>query len=184
MSDVTLGKLIDGEAERDAIHMCVAPVISGCNYAPLKPGELIYIGENGLAVSAVETPRLAIGIVDPFLQAPVEENQKFWMILFQKTVTGIRHHWNHPSFPERPEADCVALAKKMVEGIALANDMSYEKLMEYADLFVSTGVVSDHMNADGRLIDETGHDRLDDFWKCYKAIRGVAGSGEFITCCY
>lgn len=102
------------------------------------------------------------------------------MVLFQKTITGIRHHWTHPAFQE-PAGDSPSLAacKKAIAKIAVDNDMSYEKLMGYADLYLATKTISDHMNATEDL-----GGRLDEFWKCYEIIRGVAGSGEFIVCCY
>lgn len=91
MSDVKLGQLIDGEAERDAIHIACAPVVAATN---LPPGAHVGI----LADGTVGTSDRPVGIVDPFLTEHVFAGQKFWLVLYQNTVTGMRHHWAHPSF--------------------------------------------------------------------------------------
>lgn len=93
MSDVKLGQIIQGSADRDAIHIAIAPVTSD---EFVVPGEHVGI-ENGKASSKVEP----IGIVDPFLKSRVEPGQRFYLCLYQQTVTGMKHLWSHPSFPEQ-----------------------------------------------------------------------------------
>lgn len=91
MSDVKLGQLIDGEAARDCLHIAVAPVVA-CE--ELMPGEHVGIQADG----RVGKSGYCIGIVDPFLRCSVPEGGKFWLFLYQNTVTGMRHQWAHPSF--------------------------------------------------------------------------------------
>lgn len=92
MSDTTVGQLVNEGAERDAIHVAIAPVIAG---ERLSPGQHIgVVNEQALAGAP------HIGIVDPFLAAPVFKGERFYLFLYPKTVTAMRHHWAHPAFGE------------------------------------------------------------------------------------
>ena len=95
MSETILGKLIEGEASRDAIHVACAPVIAAHALAPGAHVGLLSDGRAGAGVAL-------IGIVDPFLNQKVMEGERFWLCLYQKTVTGMRHEWQHPSFSAEP----------------------------------------------------------------------------------
>lgn len=97
MSDTKLGKLIEGAANRDAIHIAIAPMIANHD---LNPGEHVGIMADGTA--GVEIGKPAIGIVDPFLTNRVMKGERFFLCLYQQTVTGMRHHWSHPSFADEP----------------------------------------------------------------------------------
>lgn len=89
-----LGALLkEGEGQRDAVHVAIAPVIAAHQ---LQPGQRIGLLDDGLA--AEENLAEAIGIVDPFLQFPVEAGEKFYLLLFPNTVTSLRHVWTHPAF--------------------------------------------------------------------------------------
>lgn len=88
----TLGTIIT-EGGRDAIHLAVEPVIAG---EQLRPGEHIGIID-GKAYSVVEKH---LGIVDPFLGKSVLPGEKFWLIVYPRQITSLRHVWEHPDFPE------------------------------------------------------------------------------------
>ncbi|HYF50513.1 MAG TPA: hypothetical protein VEJ63_13970 [Planctomycetota bacterium] len=89
------GQLItDGERRRDAIHIAVAPVAASSR---LSPGQHVGLIREG-NVELVGPSKRNIGIVDPFLSAPVEEGQRFWLFLYPGTITGLRHVWTHPEF--------------------------------------------------------------------------------------
>lgn len=90
-----LGQLItDGDRRRDAIHIAVAPVTAAGH---LTPGQHVGLIREG-NVELVGACERNIGIVDPFLPAPVEEGQRFWLFLYPGTITGLRHIWTHPEF--------------------------------------------------------------------------------------
>lgn len=93
MSETKLGQLIDGTARRDAVHVAIAPVQAA---ERMTPGQRCGVRFDGCAWTRAKI----IGIVDPFLTEPVEEGQWFYLCLFPGTVTGMRHHWSHPSFEE------------------------------------------------------------------------------------
>jgi hypothetical protein len=98
MSETTmelLGKLIPEGAGRDAIHIAVAPVVA---VERLAPGQHIGLLDDGKAGSSV-TP---IGIVDPYLPSPVYPGDRFFLWLYPRTITSLRHEWTHPAFSRTP----------------------------------------------------------------------------------
>jgi len=99
MSVPAVGRLIEGEAYRDALHIAVAPVEAG-EY--LEPGERVYIGAGGVALVQARDGFVArtppVGVVDPFLATAVYTGQRFWLFLFPATITSLRHVWTHPAF--------------------------------------------------------------------------------------
>mgnify|MGYP000706412672 CR=1 FL=1 len=94
--DVKLGALIEGEQQRDAIHIAVAPVIAA---ERLFAGQAIGLVSNDMRTVSSKTEQ-PIGIVDPFLRGPVQQGQQFWMFLYPQTITSLRHDWTHPAFVE------------------------------------------------------------------------------------
>lgn len=88
----TLGTIIT-EGGRDAIHLAVEPV---------EAGEKLYAGQDigikdGKAFHWGHCSK-SLGIVDPFLKEPVNLGQKFWLIVYPRQITSLRHVWEHPDF--------------------------------------------------------------------------------------
>jgi hypothetical protein len=90
-----LGQTPDAEARRDAVHVAVAPVVAG---QTLLPGVTVGLDVDGEAVRSADP----IGIVDPFRTDAVEPGERFWLLLFPNTITGLRHSWTHPAFAAKP----------------------------------------------------------------------------------
>lgn len=94
----TLGTIIDARAGRDAIHLAVEPATAG---ERLLPGQHIGL-MNGKAHAATGGARdwavKKLGIVDPFLAEPVEKGQKFWLVVYPRQISSLRHVWTHPDF--------------------------------------------------------------------------------------
>ena len=130
MSDIKLGELVTEEVERDAIHIALVPVRATETLRPgqhigLQPGSELFVGKGF---------KPHIGIVDPFLKKSVKKDDIFYMCLYQNTVTGMRHHWLHPSFSEAPKVIEVAkvkteeeLLKEEFKDIAEKADQSYNR---------------------------------------------------------
>lgn len=105
MTDIVLGKLIDSPQERDAIHVAVVPLIAGEDLYCGTRFKLAF-GTTDVALKGNYNEKEAIGVVDPFLsdRIIIRKGQQFWGLLFPGTVTGMRHHWRHPSFENIPVA--------------------------------------------------------------------------------
>lgn len=97
MQDVPrLGKLLDEhERRRDAIHIAIAPVTAA---ERLSPGQHVGLVRDGIEFVGTVAEEDQLGIVDPFLTEPIEEGQRFWMFLYQESITSLRHYWAHPQF--------------------------------------------------------------------------------------
>lgn len=88
---------LDANANRDATHVAVVPVIAG---EALSAADHVGVRRiNGVFIALKHGPHHC-GIVDPFLSRPVMPNERFWLFLFPRTTTGMRHHWSHPDFDE------------------------------------------------------------------------------------
>ena len=90
----TLGTIIGPDEKRDAIHLAVEPVVAG---QPLGPGMNVRLHE-GLAMFAA-SPDEGVGIVDPFLTESVKAGQCFWLVVYPRQISSLRHVWEHPDFP-------------------------------------------------------------------------------------
>lgn len=139
MSDTPIGKLADETSQRDAIHIAIAPVTAG---------EKLYPGDDvGFRAGDCETAWRTgvikpIGIVDPFLKLNVRLGQRFFIFLYPNTVTGMRHHWEHPAFTEaaKPvDAPFVPAgvhpherdeAERWLRDFAAVIDITYEQLIQ------------------------------------------------------
>lgn len=75
-----VGKLVEGDPGRDAIHIAIIPMVA---ISDLQPGQ-----------------HLRSGIVDPYLKEPVKRGEKFFLFLYPGTVTSLRHVWTHPAFAD------------------------------------------------------------------------------------
>lgn len=94
----TLGNIILPTEKRDAIHLAVDPAFSR-EY--LNPGDHVRIIAKG------QVSRCAIGaghgIVDPFLRHPVQPGEYFWLVVYPREITSLRHVWSHPAFEDEPQ---------------------------------------------------------------------------------
>ncbi len=106
MSDIELGKLITTPQERDAVHVAIIPMIAGEELYPGQRFRLKY-GTTDVAMCADYNEEDAIGIIDPFLvnNDRITEGVEVWGMLFPNTVTGMRHHWQHPAFANVERTD-------------------------------------------------------------------------------
>lgn len=123
MSDTTLGHLIYGDSQRDAIHVAIAPVVANVG---LEPGNHVGLMPDGTACVSAEPH---IGIVDPFLTKRVKRGEKFWLCLYQKTVTGMRHHWSHPAFTEEVSTGIKSQAETYIRKVCAEYSIDFEYLV-------------------------------------------------------
>ena len=171
MSDPKLGQLIAGDADRDAIHVAVAPVVAT---EQLYPGEHIGFVEEGDCEKVGRTSA-PIGIVDPYLRGGVTAGDRFWMFLYQGTVTSLRHHWGHSAF----NADTGPHHKWITE-LASSVGLSYKDMIEGADAYVNR---REYIMRGGLL---EGESVPKEFWEHYEAVTRKKVSedkrGSFFSC--
>ncbi|MDR5839363.1 hypothetical protein [Caballeronia sp. LZ034LL] len=102
----TLGMIHFKPEARDAIHLAVEPIEAG---ERLRPNDDVGI-YNGKAYQASDYREIdgelvminPLGKVDPFLPSSkfVQPGQKFWLVVYPRMITSLRHVWSHPSFGE------------------------------------------------------------------------------------
>lgn len=192
MSDVQLGTvpkmpdLLEKSIDyRDAVHVAVVPMRS--QYQVVS-GERMKVITQGYCRPAYpnEPPD---GIVDPFLpekKEPMQSGTWFWLLLMPGTVTGMRHHWQHPVFdrfaqergaaaptssPISDEQDSGKIPEVVLE-IARICGKTYEALMSDAGKYVESGwPVMDN----SQRYDNVSGEQWAAFWGHYREVVGNPG---------
>lgn len=117
----TLGNIIGPNEKRDAIHLAVIPMMAQHRMHP------------GQAVDATGSMRgPAVGIVDPFLKEDVKYGDWFWLVIYPRQITSLRHVWSHPAFPEEldtPKITKESSEKWLREWVRTSECPSYEFLI-------------------------------------------------------
>lgn len=159
----TLGTIIK-DGGRDAIHLAVEPVMAG---EKLKPGSDIGLKDGKAYNKGVKL----VGIVDPFLKNIVQAGEKFWLVVYPRQITSLRHVWSHPDFPENDttfELSEREKALKWLENYADEVNVALDTLLETADSHQGTGW-GDYIIQGGRF---EGYSAPEEFWDNYAIVRG------------
>jgi hypothetical protein len=166
----TLGTIIDETAARDAIHLAVEPVVAA---ETLYPGQHIGLGNEGATTNGVKL----LGIVDPFIMGPVHKGQKFWLIVYPRTITSLRHVWTHPDFETM--IDQKSLSEQWLRQFCESNDCpDYNTVL---GAFLSG-------DADGKYLHFEGHDAHgsipNEFWNHMENVTGqkITNRPEYFSC--
>lgn len=159
MSEIKLGQLIEGAAERDAIHVAVTPVLAGENLYPAQRVTLT----GGLA----RPGEPAVGIVDPYLSHAVPKGAMFWLCLLPGTVTGMRHHWAHPRFDDEDEHTD---AEEWMRNFAKQADLTFEQVLSAGRTYLATGAY--FVQRDSSAAQDAAHRLGSEFWRRYAEITG------------
>lgn len=162
----TLGtRPIPDNSGRDAIHLAVEPVIAG---ATIFPGQHIGI-EDGLAGPS-ENP---LGIADPFMSCPVKQGERFWLVVYPRQITSLRHVWSHPGFSDEPaEGDAKSNSEKWLINYANEIDEDLGTLLNAARSYLECGeYFKGERTGDyyGKFEGESTHP---DFWRHFEAYTG------------
>lgn len=191
----TLGSIIDSNEKRDAIHLAVIPVKAS---EPLQANEDVGIDADGTA-SNKPANRHLVGKVDPFLTETVLPGDWFWLVIYPREITSLRHVWTHPAFdnseveaalPQPNEAQLretralidpvVQAAKQRMTQFAEDLDVGYDEMLERAGEYVRRG---DYWN-EGEKFDGEGLYGL--FWDDYDILMETQtpedDRGSFFTC--
>lgn len=126
----TLGTKIDENQKRDAIHLAVEPVIAG---EPLWPAQDVWLYQgkayHGVPTGCSPSDVKHLGIVDPFIKGYVDKDQRFWLVVYPRQITSLRHVWAHPDFPEMEGEATKALSSDLRR----MRGAEYEELIPSAD---------------------------------------------------
>ena len=160
----TMGAILPDDAGgRDAVHVAVISAVAGQKF---EPGQAVgFVSTDGHGEHTAVIGVTPLGIVDPFIQSAVKKGQRFWLYLYPRTITSLRHQWTHPAFSDAPAgqaygtpAQKLAAEQWIRDFVARSDSPCYEELMEAV-----TQV------ADGR------HDGWSEDYLCF---RGVDAHGE------
>lgn len=175
-----LGRIIPEGAsvERDAIHIAVVPVKAGAKLAPGTKVKLQNTVDPIVVAAGKRHP--SVGVIDPYLDAPVQAGQQCWLYLNPGSITSLRHAWSHPAFPmamvltdaERAKSEQVTNMllgdrQKSIDFMTeLASDlgMSFEAFMSQLEECLESG---DSFSTGDNQVDVP-----DDMWKHYEVITG------------
>lgn len=169
----TIGQILKGNHERDAIHVAILPVKAA---EPLVQGTTVKVDNLGRATHARREE--AIGIIDPFLPKAVEMGEKCWVFLFPGTVTGMRHHWSLPAVDGEGLTATRAKSIEWLNQYAAACKIDYDEFIEAVTEFVNNGCTSATMEDNF-----SDYQVTDEFWTHFKSVTGLVGNGHFWTCC-
>lgn len=134
----SLGQILPGDEGRDALHVAIMAVQASDSLYPGQDIQLTHPEEGSKYVTYCTVGR-GHGIVDPFLKHRVEKDQWFWMYLYPNTVTGMRHHWEHPQINHASPTNSVPIisseevraAKEWLKEFADEVEMTYDELIEH-----------------------------------------------------
>jgi hypothetical protein len=180
MKPPALGELLTTDAERDAVHVAVAPVIAA---VPLARGD--HIGFLDAEKHTVAPAKRPIGIVDPFLRDIVQPGERFWMFLYPQTITSLRHDWTHPAFEReamsQPTMGDQERSKQWLSAFADEVGLSYRAVLDAADKWLEAGTYYILPYDTPDVVDRDGKT----FWTHYEIVTGRNVSNHddvFIGC--
>ena len=196
MEQTKVGTLIEAGAQRDAIHIAVAPSVAGQRLYPGQHVVLSSPGDDLETMIGAAPGQETIGIVDPFLTHPVSKGERFWTFLHPQTITSLRHNWPHPAFEPTGKvskpADAAtpkagktfskskASSKAWLTAFGSVHGLSYDDLIDAASKWLNRG---DYLIDGGKY---EGQSVPDEFWDHYDNVQGIktdpADRQSFFSC--
>jgi hypothetical protein len=171
----TIGQILTGGEQRDAIHIAICPVVAA---ERLHAGQDVGFVPGSTSQVSASSPN-KIGVVDPFLKQPVQPEQSAWLFLYPGSITSIRHDWTHPAL-QQESADKEA-AKRAIEEFGNVVGMDYDRVIEQAHEYLDSG----HYIHNGQNENYKGAD-WDGMWKAFEVVTGrkvpMEERGWFFSC--
>lgn len=175
----TMGTIIGLNESRDAIHLAVFNAVAG---AYMKPGtHVTLMADKQTAVPAVSGN--GVGIVDPFLSKKVSFGERFWLVVYPRTITSLRHVWEHPAFHPSDDATPVVTSMPNPSEAWLRNfadevDADYDEMMMVAATHCegSASQWGDYLCEGGKW---EGQSTPGEFWTHFTAVTGKKPNSEY-----
>jgi hypothetical protein len=166
---------IPRDSGRDAIHLAVEPVICAGDF--LLPGADIGIKQSKGILKADSKFEPHVGIVDPFLKKGPVEGELFWLVVYPRQITSLRHVWTHPSFDGTTatgQSNEYARAQEWIVRFAEKNDVPIQELLDGAGTWIETYVEDQRWGGSGEYLN-MGHilhglQTPQEFWEYYEIL--------------
>lgn len=140
-----IGQLLPNKhADRDAIHIAIAPVVAA---EGLRPGQHVGFVQDGNTELVGPNTKALIGIVDPYLDEVVHEGSACWLFLYPQTITSLRHNWTHPAFAKQEPDQRVKNSERWLRDFLRDNGPRYDDLIEA-------------VKGDGSVMDDDGYNGI------------------------
>lgn len=164
MGEAKLGKPIEGDAGRDAIHVCILPLVLG---ERMWTGNVFWISSTGEAVGGWHADATGdpLGIIDPFLppEQGYDRGERVWGVLFPGSVVGMRHVWVHPAIDRRVDEYTQTIGEPRMQkviqaiqavGAVVSTEDAFKKALE-KDAYDNTTrlVYADWLEENGRELE-------------------------------
>lgn len=172
----TLGKILNADESRDAIHIAVIPCVASTG---LNPGDRISITQDGSSSPSSEP----IGIVDPFLLVPVQKGQRFWLWLNPGSITSLRHCWRHPAIADEVstrQSEAMAWIEEQAEYFG----MTGQELIAHAKMSIDSKWGNAIVEQDSESWRDHWYEICDEFWGKFEIATGLSrGDSPTLFCC-
>jgi hypothetical protein len=140
----TMGAVLpDDTGGRDAVHVAVFAAVSDDKLMPGQAVSILAHDDKTVIVKGLVDGKKGVGIVDPFIDAPIKSGQRFWVYLYPRTITALAHRWSHPAF-EKADTSYVPPSQKLVSEKWLKD---FCKSHDAPDYKTFMQVVRDHLDS-------------------------------------
>jgi len=187
--NIILGQKPGPEMKKDATHIALIP----CEAAErLLPGQHVSLFRGKIYTEKGKK----VGVVDPYLREPVEKGERFWLFLYQHSIIGLRHEYEHPDFPNESFKESKLEGGKKISDsqlylnkVAEKLGITYEKLRDLVLGYLDGSDNHGFCLGNDRLDFETGDSRLEFwndmckpsyslFWEHFEKVEGVSITDE------
>lgn len=115
-------------AMRDAVHIAVIPFVAGEDLYAGNYVKRSIVREDTVLICDDITDKQCIGVVDPFLlRGHVMKGEHIWVFILPNTISGLRHHWEHPLI--QPLQD-MGESEKYLKAFAEENNVRFGELID------------------------------------------------------
>ena len=179
-NEIKLGSLRNGDEQRDAIHIAVAPMECGTT---LRPGSWVKLDIDGKLIAADKKD--AIGIIDPFLRVTkLTRGDKVWLCMIPYTITSLRHEWTHPAF-ETPVTREKSEAEEYLRNWCSEVGIQFDEMIRIATLNATDPDGWHYFTCRGYATPGIVWNERETFWRNFEIFTGIKQKdtdATFVSC--